>query len=295
MPAIQSPSLADQVRTLSVNDAGRDRQLHRLIDLHAAAEALEALRAAAARGGEGILPKALASAAALLEGGSDDAAALDRLRIAVSSPQFLALVPGLVDELRQAASFRPDTGACTVASALELWLWTMKHFRVAEVAPAVEELSEIAAPLLAARSFALRAADPAFSDVELRADLSHVHAARTSSSAASACAELVFGYRRHLSWDAEGCATCYDGDDVDDLEAMLPGIASGARMKAAVVEVDGSHAAKAGPCARFDGVETFMGLRNRLDGCLTGARLAKNRAVAAISRSTTDLTPEGNS
>ncbi|MFZ2490484.1 MAG: hypothetical protein WA208_03275 [Thermoanaerobaculia bacterium] len=294
MQAIQSPSLADQVRTLSAKDAGRDRQLHRLIDLHAATEALEALRAAGARGGEGILPKALASAVGLLEGGSEDAVALDRLRIAVSSPQFLALVPGLVDELRQAASLRPDTGACTVASALELWLWTMKHFRLAEMASAVEELSELVAPLLAARCIALTAGDPAFSDAELRADLSHVYAARTSSSAAATCAELVFGYRRHLSWDAEGCATCYAGDEVDDLEAMLPGIASGARMKAAVVEADGSHAAKAGPCARFDGVETFMGLRNRLDGCLTGGRLAKDRAVASITRSTTPATPEGN-
>jgi hypothetical protein len=56
-------------------------------------------------------------------------------------------------------------------------------------------------------------------------------------------------------------------------------------MTTDVVEADGSHPEKAGPCARFDGVDTFMRLRNRLDGCLTCARIAKDRAAAAIARS----------
>jgi hypothetical protein len=116
-----------------------------------------------------------------------------------------------------------------------------------------------------------------------RFDLCHVYAAHASVSAGATCAGLVFGYRCHLTWDAEGCATCYSSDDLDDLEAVIPGIASGARATIDIIEADGSHPAKRGPCARFDGVEPFVRLRERQDGCLSGARIAKERAAAAIA------------
>ncbi len=51
-----------------------------------------------------------------------------------------------------------------------------------------------------------------------------------------------------------------------------------------VIEADGSHAQKAGPCVKFAGLETFRALRSRLDGCLTGSRLAKDRAAEALTR-----------
>ncbi len=41
---------------------------------------------------------------------------------------------------------------------------------------------------------------------------------------------------------------------------------------------------KAGPCVRFEGVETFVRLRTKLDGCLTGCRLAKDRAADALTQ-----------
>ena len=41
------------------------------------------------------------------------------------------------------------------------------------------------------------------------------------------------------------------------LESLIPGIASMARGCTDVIESDGSHAVKAGPCARFDGLEQF--------------------------------------
>ncbi|HSK08667.1 MAG TPA: hypothetical protein VK911_03760, partial [Vicinamibacterales bacterium] len=44
----------------------------------------------------------------------------------------------------------------------------------------------------------------------------------------------------------------------------------------------GSHEAKAGPCVRFPGLDDFNRLRAKLDGCLTGARLAKDRAAEAL-------------
>jgi hypothetical protein len=96
------------------------------------------------------------------------------------------------------------------------------------------------------------------------------------------CAELVFGYNRHPSWEAEGGA-CFQGEGLDDMEPIIPGIGASARVMTDVVEADGSHAPKAGPCVRFKGMETFTRLRGKLDGCLTGSRLAKDRAAQALT------------
>lgn len=188
-------------------------------------------------------------------------------------------VPALIRQLRGVASTNPGTGACTIASALDLWSWTLHHLR--ETPQAVDELTEALSPLLAARAFAIEvAARPKF---DLQSDLCHVYAAHVAATTAATCAELVFGYRRHLVWDAEGCAACYAGEVLDELEAFIPGIAAGTRANADVVEADGSHPVKAGPCVNFKGIETFIRLRNKLDGCLSGARLAKDRAAAELA------------
>ena len=172
-------------------------------------------------------------------------------------------------ELREIASLFPDSGACTLATALKLWLWTSAYLGPEQN----EEMNEIATPLLAARALILESltADKA------ALDLAHVYAAHASTRAGAACAELVYGYRKHLLWDAEGCATCYVADDLDELEAFMPGIACGAGSTIDVINADGSHPAKRGPCANNEGLEVFVRLRNRLDQCLTGARFAKER------------------
>ncbi|MCA1732144.1 MAG: hypothetical protein LC732_00910 [Acidobacteria bacterium] len=310
MQTIEFPGLANHMRNLPAAGTGRDRQLHRLIDLYASAEAAAALRYAAAHPREqaGVLTTALKEAEIVLRGGLADCGlsmedeAHDRFRDAATSPEFLALLPAWIRELREIASSRPETGACNLATALELWSWTMNHFRSGEGARAewsgraIDETAEALCPLLGARYLVLEIAgesSPAATEAEFRADLCRVHAARASASVAAACAELVFGYRRHLGWDPEECGTCYSGDDLDDLEALMPGIASGARMGSDVIEADGTHPAKAGPCARFDGVDRFMQLRNRLDGCLTGARIARDRAAASIARFMADPKVEG--
>jgi hypothetical protein len=41
---------------------------------------------------------------------------------------------------------------------------------------------------------------------------------------------------------------------------------------------------KAGPCVQCTGLETFVRLRAKLDTCLTGCRLAKDRAAEALTR-----------
>jgi hypothetical protein len=287
MQAIQFPSLADLAK-LPAQGAGRDRQLRRIVDLYAENEAAASLQAALARsaGGNDLL----VAADAILAGRDG---ARPRLLSAVLAPQFPALLGAWVRELRATASARPDTGACTVASALELWTWTFDWFVRGEGARtglaeiAVEELADLLCPLAAARCLAV---EPSVaSDVELRRDLSQVEASRVAAQTGAVCAELVFGYRSHKVWDAAGCASCYDAAELDDLEALVPGAACGARMASDVLETNGSHPAKQGPCASFEGLDDFMRLRHRLDGCLTGARIARDRAAAAIGRSLSNL------
>jgi hypothetical protein len=208
------------------------------------------------------------------------AAAATALQRAGGPPSdFESCVPAWIRELREIASLWPDSGACTVATAMKLWLWTAKHF--AGNAPVIDELNDAFTPLFAARVFV----HEAILDDEARRDLSHVFCAHASAVAATTCAELVFGYRQHLTWDAVECASCFAADDLDDLEAFIPGIAAGARGNTDVIESDGSHVAKRGPCANFNGLDAFLRLRNRVDACLSGARIAKDRAAAAIARS----------
>jgi hypothetical protein len=61
----------------------------------------------------------------------------------------------------------------------------------------------------------------------------------------------------------------------------MPGITGAATD---VIAEDGSHPAKAGPCASFEGLEQFTRLRTKLDGCLTGSQLAKDRASESLTK-----------
>ena len=51
-----------------------------------------------------------------------------------------------------------------------------------------------------------------------------------------------------------------------------------------MTEANESLPLKAGPCVKFVGLEDFVRLRAKLDGCLTGARLAKDRAAEALTK-----------
>jgi hypothetical protein len=270
----------------TVSTAGIRRELarQRLADERAEEQALATLKAAAARAREqgGAAASVLAACAAFDAPEFESPDARELRGAAVTAAPFLDLLPDWIAELRQIASVHPTTGACTIATAMQLWLWTVNHMKGnGHAAITAPELADAFGPLLAARTRVLEIAGQSTPDA-LSDDLCHVYAAHAAASAGALCAEIVFGYRRHLSWDPEGCATCYGADELDDLECIMPGIASSARAYADVIEVDGGHAAKAGPCARFDGVETFLRLRARLDGCLTGARRAKDRAAAAL-------------
>lgn len=298
MPAIEVSDVSEAIHDPKSRPAS-NRLVQRLVDARAAAEAAAALHAERERlvGKEPCLAAATAAADSILSALPserwllpDDPAALERIRTAVATNEFVSLIPDWIRDLRKIAALWPDCGACTVATAFELWSCTFRQLSADESAAwAIDELVEVMPSLLASRALVLSVANGTAAETggavhPLRSDLSFLFAARTAASMGARCAELVFGLRQHAVWDEEGCSGCFSADEVDALEGLIPGMASGARMSADVIEADGSHPAKRGPCARFDGVDTFMALRHKLDGCLTGTRAARIRAAAVIAR-----------
>ncbi len=195
-------------------------------------------------------------------------------------------VPDWIGQMRQVANERPATGACAVATAMEVWCWTFDRIARAraETGGALADadlgpLAEAFGWLASSRAFVL---DANIDDTAL-ADVCHAHVGRACGEVGRLCAELVFGSLRHPAWDTDaGC--CYHAEDLDMLEEYVPGLTSTARAYSDVIEADGSHRAKAGPCVRPQGVEEFVLLRAKLDGCLAGVHTARARAVKALGK-----------
>lgn len=233
-----------------------------------------------------------------------DAALRRQLAGAMVDDVFLAQYRAWVDEMRQVASDRPGTGACLLASVMQMWLWTLRHLRRETgvdgrslLSPDRDGVGGAMAEALCwiltshqqiqdvfelERRTVAGTARPAPALLPLLADLCHVLAARAAGEVGRICAELLYGYRRHPAWDRDGCATCYVADELEALDEVIPGMGAAARFYGDVIEVDGSHPAKAGPCAHTDGLEPFLRMRTKVDGCLTGCRVAKDRAAAAL-------------
>jgi alkylation response protein AidB-like acyl-CoA dehydrogenase len=231
-----------------------------------------------------------------------------QLSVTMTDDLFLAQFQQWIRDMRLIANDYPGTGACALATAMQMWLWTLHHLQKGTDADGAKlyqgsrqgvtfPLADALCWLLSARSQILDLlelqkngpANPTLAEglpglLRFFTDLCHVHAARAAGEVGRVCAELVFGYNRHPSWDTEGCATCYHSDDLDALESLIPGIASLARGYTDVIESNGAHTPKAGPCVRFDGLDHFSRLRVRMDGCLTGSQLAKDRAAEALTK-----------
>ncbi len=228
-----------------------------------------------------------------------------QLSVTMTSDLFLAQFRRWIRGMRQIAAARPGTGACALASAMELWLWTLEHLQQATDADGnplfraqrqgvTFPLADALCWLIAARFQILDVVelarrtqdDPARAEtlagfVNFFTDLCHVQSAAAAGEAARVCAELVFGYNRHPAWDEAGCSGCYSPAELESLEALIPGI-SGVAPAYSDVADEANLRRKAGPCVRFDGYEEFVRRRTKLDGCLTGSRLAKDRAAAAL-------------
>lgn len=229
-----------------------------------------------------------------------------QLTVTMVNELFLAQFRMWMAEMRRIANRRPGTGACTLASAMNLWLHTLSHLQGAKDPDGNPlfhgqrqgvsfAMADALCWLLASRYQILDVLEleakgpehPTLAEalpglVRFLTDLCHVQSASAAGEVGRVCAELVYGYNPHPSW-TNGQHQCFRSEDLIALEAVMPGIEGCAASEGDVVGDDGEHADKAGPCASFDGLGTFRRLRSKLDACLTGSRLAKDRAAAALT------------
>jgi alkylation response protein AidB-like acyl-CoA dehydrogenase len=225
-----------------------------------------------------------------------------QLSVTMGAPLWLAQLGAWSRELRRVAATHPGTGACAIASAIELWLWTVRHLETATDADGTKllqsarqgvtfKVADALSWLVAARMQVMDTvalADgghPALGDAlpgtaRFFADLCHVQAARAAGEVGRICAELVHGYNRHPAWDEDGRRLCWSAVEAEALEGIVPGLAGCAQDDLP----GGGHPDKEGPCASCRGITDFRTLRVKLDGCLTGAMLAKDRAAEAVSK-----------
>ena len=231
-----------------------------------------------------------------------------QLSITMTNELFLAQFKQWTADLMRVASERPGTGACALATAMRLWLWTLKHVQSATDADGAKlyhktrqgvtfPLADALCWLLAARQFILDtieletggAANAALAGglagtVAFFTDLCHVQAARAAGEVGRLCAEIVHGYTRHPAWDEASCRACYGAEELTELEGIIPGIDSSARAYSDVSESGEAHPLKAGPCVKIGALEGFAALRAKLDTCITGCRLAKDRAAESLTK-----------
>jgi alkylation response protein AidB-like acyl-CoA dehydrogenase len=227
------------------------------------------------------------------------------LVVTMTNELFLAQFKRWIVDMRHLAATRPDTGACTLASAMKLWLFTYEKLQNLKDASGQKlftgprqgvgfPLADALAWLVAARAQILDTveladkggANPVVAEglgglVTFMSDLCHVMTARASGEVGRICAELVYGYRKHPEWNEDDRKSCWQTRDLDAMDSIFAGIAGCA---VDVFDQDGSHPDKAGPCAKCAGLNDFAALRTKLDACLTGAQLAKDRAAEALSK-----------
>ena len=229
-----------------------------------------------------------------------------QLTVTMTGDVFLTQFRVWTREMRRIASERPGTGACTLASAMNLWLWTLIYLRSATDAGGAKlyhgqrqgvtfPLADALCWLLASRAQILDvlelekrgAEDAALAEglpgtVQFLSDLCHTQAAQAAGEVSRICGELVFGYNRHPAWDEEEHRNCFLAAELDEFEEFMPGITA---MAVDVIGEDGCHPMKAGPCAGCAaGSSEFLRMQSKLTTCLTGSRLAKDRAAETVSK-----------
>ncbi len=225
-----------------------------------------------------------------------------QLSVTMTSELFLAQVKAWTRELRQLAG-RRRVGACTLATAFQMWLWTARHLLGGAKDGNGQKLYQsarqgVSFPLADALGWLVAARAQILDYVELAekgpevptlaegfeglsrfmSDLCRIQAMRAAGEVGRICAELVYGYNRHPEWDEESFKACYQAQDLEALEGIIPGLAGCAE------DVSDDHPEKEGPCASCRGVSDFQALRVKLDGCLSGQKLAHDRAAEALSK-----------
>jgi alkylation response protein AidB-like acyl-CoA dehydrogenase len=215
-----------------------------------------------------------------------------QLSLTMTNELFLAQFKSWIIQLRDFSFKRPGTGACALSTAMQIWLWTLHHLQTtSEEGKKLYQSSRqgVSFPLTDALSWLLAARYQFFDVLELEkrgpenpaltegldgtvgflTDIAHVQIGNAAGEVGRICAELVYGYIHHPSWSTDGCKAHHLFDDLAALDRMID-------------EKRSEGAAK--PCACFEGLTQFNRLRLQLDTCLTGIRVAKDRAAEALTR-----------
>jgi alkylation response protein AidB-like acyl-CoA dehydrogenase len=228
-----------------------------------------------------------------------------QLTITMTSEVFLAEFRAWTAGMRRIGSEHPGTGACMLASAMNMWLWTLNYLQKATdpngnklyhgqrqgvtfaMADALCWLVASRCQILDVLELEARGAEDAVAaeglegTVQFLSDLGHMQAAQAAGEVSRICAELVFGYNQHPTWDGNEHGNCFLASELDELEETMPGISA---MAVDVLAADGSHPQKAGPCASCGDASEFLRLQCKLTVCLSGSRLAKDRAAQTAGK-----------
>lgn len=199
------------------------------------------------------------------------------LSITMVNEVFLAKMRNWLKDLRRIAVEKPGRGACALAAAGELWLWTLNYLQTETDADGRKlyhskrqgvtfPLADAVSWFLAAREFIIDVLEledqgpnnPVVAEgleglMNFYTDLNFVQAARAAGEISRICSDLVFGYKPHQDCDESGCIIRPQDDKLDDLLMCV-------------------------------GMDDFARLKMRLDGCLAGARSAKDRAGKAVAQ-----------
>ncbi len=225
------------------------------------------------------------------------------LTATMTNEVFLAQFRTWITDLRRMASHHPATGACTLASAMHLWIWTLEHLLHSADADGQKlyqpnrqgvtfPMADALCWLVASRQQMLDVQhlreqgplNPALGEglegtLQILTELCHLQAAQAAGEVSRVCSTLVYGYLRHPGW--ESCNACATEDELFAIEGLVPG-ASG--FTSEYVRSDGTHDAKAGPCVQPVGLGDFIRLRTKLDGCMAGAMLARDDAAESLQK-----------
>ncbi|MGD0578039.1 MAG: acyl-CoA dehydrogenase family protein [Bryobacteraceae bacterium] len=225
------------------------------------------------------------------------------LTATMTNEVFLAQFRTWITDLRRLAAHEPASGACTLASAMDLWIWTLEHLLHSGDADGQKlyqpnrqgvtfPMADALCWLLAARQQMLDVQhlreqgplNPAVAEgldgtLQFLTQLCHLQAAQAAGEVSRVCSTLVYGYLRHPGW--EGCNACATEEELYAIEGLVPG-ASGYTSE--YVRADGSHDAKAGPCVHPEGLGDFIRLRTKLDGCMAGSMLARDAAAESLQK-----------
>ncbi|OIQ52141.1 Acyl-CoA dehydrogenase, short-chain specific [Pseudodesulfovibrio hydrargyri] len=212
------------------------------------------------------------------------------LTMTMTSDIFGCVMENWIGQMRRAGQDVPGLGGYVLASAMELWQWTLAFLQEATdqdgrklyhnkrqgvTFPMADALGWILGPyflacdvmeLIEKGPMSMTLAEGLDDLTGFYKDLCHVQAARAAGEVARICSELVYGY----NWNR--CPTP-DGGIAEKCEPEL-------KSKEECAQ-DGTLGDQS-KCARPDLVR-FRELKATLDMCLAGSRLAKDRAGNALA------------